>query len=88
MKNRMYAIRDNVANFFTAPFVSPNDAHATRILALEMYKEDSTIRHYPEQFDLYRLGEYDDQSGIILTEPLPELLCNAASLQKRNENHG
>lgn len=60
------------------PFFSLNDETAVRSFGHACKSPDSLMASYPEDYSLYRLGEFDDVSGVILSEK-PEFLLNAPS---------
>ena len=43
-------------------------------------KEENNIRSHPEQFTLFRMAEFDDQSGVIEKEETPVPLIKALEL--------
>lgn len=82
MQINFYSIFDSAAKAFTQPFQMHNDTLAKRAFADNVNSTDeNNISKHPEQFSLYHIGIFDDQTGIIdaLYEPL--YLCSAKSLQ-------
>ncbi len=63
---KIYSIRDNKAGVFNNPIFSPNDEHAKREFEM-MYSnaKDGIFVRYPEDFDLYSIGEYNTDTGKI-----------------------
>lgn len=57
---KIYAIKDELAGIFGAPFLAPNDAVAQRQFQ-EQYKES----YMKADLQLYALGEYDSDTGEI-----------------------
>lgn len=64
----IYAIYDEAAAAYMSPFFLHNHGLATRAFADQVNNPDSQIHNHPEQFLLFHLGEYDDQTGEINTE--------------------
>ncbi len=79
MIQNAYSIKDAKANVFSAPFFSINDQVALR--SFEQAKNDSntTIHKNPEDFSLYRLSTFDDQSGELHPEKQPYFLATATA---------
>lgn len=75
MKSKVYAIRDIVMNTYSLPFYAIHEAHAKRICQdLVQRGEGTTVYDHPEDHDLYLIGEYDDQTGLISPENYPEFV--------------
>jgi hypothetical protein len=76
MKQVVVAIKDRAANAFGRPFFVATDGVAIRSFMDEVSRDDATnqLAAHPDDFDLFRLGLYDDASGLIEMEPEPVLL--------------
>lgn len=76
---KMYSIRDAKAEIFITPFFKKTHGEAERDFQTAVNDSKTTLHKYPEDFDLYYLGEYDDQKG--LTQPLdtPQHVAKAIS---------
>lgn len=61
MKLKLYSIRDTISEIFNKPFCANNDASAIRAFANAMAENPDK-----DDFNLYYLGEYYDQSGEIV----------------------
>ena len=85
MIQNAYSIKDAKANVFSAPFFSINDKTAQR--SFEQAKNDSntTINQNPEDYSLYRLAQFDDQSGELHPEKQPYYLSTAAAAPVKEE---
>lgn len=88
MKVNLYSVRDKVAGQYNTPFAAPHDAHAIRSIKMEVNRanEQNVIYHNPADFALYRVGEYDHDTGVT-TPADPELIQECAALRKEND-HG
>lgn len=69
MKIGLYAMRDNLSGFL-APFTEVNDQVAMRNFKFTMARENTVYNYQPSDFSLYKLGEFDTESGQIDTYPL------------------
>lgn len=74
MKLPAYAVFDKKALSYNRPFFVHNDQVAKRIFVNEVANPDSDLSHNPEDFILYRIGSYDDQSGELVGGALDQLL--------------
>jgi hypothetical protein len=68
MQTKVYSIYDEKVRAFASPFFMPNDAVALRAFADNVNKEDSSIHEHPEDYTLFCLGNFDDQTGEISSE--------------------
>ncbi len=77
MLREIYCIKDIKVAAFISPFAMANEVHAKRYFHELCNDETSTINKYPSDYELFRLGTFDDSSGEMVTEI--EFLCNAVS---------
>ena len=82
-KQPIFAVRDVKADAYGQPFVSKHVGLAVRGLtdAVNDPQKQSDISRHPEDFSLYEIGQYDDQSGVIDSYDAPKLVASASSLQ-------
>jgi len=61
------AIRDRAADVFGQPIFVPSLGGAIRSFGDEVNRKDSqnNLANHPEDFDLYQIGVYDDNTGHI-----------------------
>lgn len=84
MKVCVYSVRDLI-NGYGQPFTSSNDAAATRDFKLALSRKDSLLYVSCEDFDLMRIGEFDDETGML--EPCaPTIIAKGYVLAKEFEN--
>lgn len=68
---RVYAVYDMKMKLFLAPFVTRNSAVATRMFADSVNGENNVVAKHPEDFALYQIGEFDEESGLLVsTQPV------------------
>jgi hypothetical protein len=80
----IYAIYDQASQSYAQPFFAQNDGVAVRIVQSAVNgPERNNITLYPEQFSLWRLGEYNDKTGKIIPAEKPEFLRGAHGLKKQ-----
>ena len=84
MKYPVYTFRDQLVGY-GSPFVQRNDDTAIRQFAM-MINDPSgtTVSEYPQYYDLYRIGEFDDDTGLIVPLDAPELVVTGLSVKKGN----
>lgn len=86
MKIKIFAVHDVKAEAFGNPMFMNNEQIAIRGLAGAVADPASVLSQSPEDFNLYELGEYDDNSGLITPLDRPKLVCSALSVVKKYEN--
>lgn len=82
MKLEVFAVLDQQAGAFMRPMFLQSRGVAMRVVgdAVNSKTEGELLASHPEDFRLFRLGEWDDQSALFKTD-LPELVCDVASLK-------
>lgn len=76
-----YSIRDIKAAIYHNPFYKSTDGEAIRDFTSACSDEKTNLGKYPEDFSLYNVGAYDDNTGeFILTDK--KHLIDAANLKK------
>ena len=83
MKN-VYSIRDMKAENCPVLFLSLSDGTALRDVRDAVNSSNSNLSRYPADFELIRIGIYDDVLGVI-TPTDHVVICNLDTLVVRNE---
>lgn len=65
MKLKIYSVFDSKAKAYNSPFYLRNSGEATRGFADVVNDGKSQISKYPEDYSLFELGEFDDETGLI-----------------------
>lgn len=67
MKSYILAIRDIVANVYTQPITTANKAGSIREFQdrCTSGKTEDLVAKHPEHFELWVIGEYEDEPGSI-----------------------
>jgi hypothetical protein len=82
MKIQIYAIYDALAQVYGTPHWHKNEAVAIRTFRDMTNDHQTTICRNPQDYTLFHMGEYDDQTGNI--EPpekgIPQPVAHAAAL--------
>lgn len=81
MKFPLYSIRDTKAGSFQTPVVSANDFTITRSFGESIVnRRDPIISFSPADFDLFQVGEFETDTGIVTPLAVIRLVCNAAEV--------
>jgi len=72
MKFMVFCIRDRAANCFGTPFFTASRGMAIRTFADSINNQSTDVLFkHPEDFDLYELGCYFDETGkFVCNEPV------------------
>lgn len=73
---RIYAIYDSAAAVYMRPFYCTTDKEAQRAFADLAKDSTHSVGRHPNDYTLFKLGTYDDNTGMFLTSP-PESMGNA-----------
>lgn len=81
MIKKVFSIRDAKGEVFHQPFFKLTHGEAERDFKTLVNDDKSTLSQYPEDFDLYYLGEYDDQTGLVKSLDTPTHIVKAISVK-------
>lgn len=81
MKNIIFSIYDQKAKAYLTPFFAVTEGLAIRMFSGTINTEDNYISKNPEDFTLYKIGEFDDSNGTI-TPCDPEALTNGLRMKE------
>lgn len=82
MIQKVFAVRDSKAVAFMQPFFSGANGAAIRAFADAANDGKSPIAMHPEDYNLYELGDFDDNSGEFTSlTPIKMLACAADFVQ-------
>ena len=80
---KAFSIRDSKGEIYHPPFYKPTHGLAEREFQ-DLTKDDkSQVNKHPEDFDLFHIGEYDDQSGKFTSLATPQHMIKAIDLTNR-----
>lgn len=80
----IYSMRDVKTGYLPCN-VDVNDDSAKRNFDFAFKNANSMFANYPSDYSLYKLGEYDTDSGEITPLYPPTWLCDAPRKEKDNE---
>lgn len=64
---RVYGIRDLKAGAFAPPFFMQRDEMAVRAFSDAIQDPQHAMSRHPEDYHLFYLGEYNDESGSLVS---------------------
>lgn len=84
---RVYSLYDRKLREYGALMVEKNDFACQRGLSDGISQApQSMIALHPGDFDLYHVGEWDEEKGVLLVAIPPSLVCNLQELVKSEES--
>ena len=75
---KIFSINDVKAASFGQPFFAMNKGIAVRMFSDLVNDKNSMVSKHPDDFKLYMLGEFDDNSGGLSPVAQPEFLHSAS----------
>jgi hypothetical protein len=76
-----YAVFDRKAEMYSQPFLEVKDGTAIRAVQdLVIKDKDHPFAKHPSDFSLHKLGEFDEQSGVITGKTKPEKIIEIETL--------
>jgi len=80
MKQRMYAIRNSKAECYNTPFFQKTHGEAERSFRELTRDSNSMVSKYPDDYDLWYLGEYDTTLGTVNALQTPQHILKAVNI--------
>lgn len=70
MTMNLYSVYDRAAGIYNAPFMAHSDRDAIRsfTLAMQNAPADTPQSTNPGDFELFRVGSYDQNAGLLFSE--------------------
>ena len=79
MVKGLYAIFDITAQMYSEPKIAPTDGVYTRLVSDMIAEGNNQVANHPEEFAVYKLGEWNELSGHI--ESTVTEICNCSILK-------
>lgn len=79
MKIRLYSVLDRAAKQFGAPMSFANDDTARRSFIDAFVDSESVFALHPSDFELHYIGDFDNETKMLVTELLPEPILSGDS---------
>lgn len=83
--HNIYAIRDLKVGFLPC-FTDTNDSVAARNFKFAVNRGNSIYLAEPKDFDLFRVGSFDVETGLLCALDVPVLVCSAVDLAEDFSN--
>lgn len=80
MKHHIVAVRDRAIDTYMRPFYVPALGAAIRSFQDELNRPDSEMGKHPDDYDLFHLGTWDDQTGEFQNLGMPSQLAQGKQL--------
>ena len=81
---RLYAVKDIKAGKFDRPFPMINDQVCMRSFRIMCNNKDTEFGQYPEDYDLYLVGELNEDTGVLTSNV--QFIINGLGLVGGNES--
>lgn len=81
-----YSVYDRKALQYHAPFFAVADGAAVRSFMDLANDSNTTVGRHPGDYVLYRVGSFDDASGIVLPTDNPQHVTDALPLVRAQGN--
>lgn len=82
----VYSIYDAAAKAYTTPFFMHNDGLAIRAFQDNINaKDENHISKHPDQYTLFKIGVFDDQTGKIIKSDIIKTLGNGVEYVNEQE---
>lgn len=88
MKLLAFSVYDEKAGVFGVPFCMAHRGLAIRAFSDLVADVNTTVHKHPSDFKLYTIGEFDDNSGALISLSQPEFLQNASDFVQKGELNG
>lgn len=76
----LFSILDTKASIYMQPFCCSTNAVALRHFSDSVNTADSPFHKHPEDYILFEIGRFDDQTGEIISNPSPTSVAKAIDL--------
>lgn len=83
---RVFAIKDIKAEAFWNPVYYVSEGVAVREFEMVVAQGDSVLAKVPEDFVLYELGAFDEETGEHVNHERPLPVCTAREIWERHQS--
>lgn len=85
MTHKLFLIRDSKSETFNPPFAARTHGEAERYFRTLVNNKETSIAKFPEDYDLYFIGDFDDQSGKLAPLDTPNHIVKAVNCNAIND---
>lgn len=77
------SVHDSAAGGYAPPMFLPSPAYAMRSFQQEVQRqaENNILHQHPEDFTLYEIGTFDDQTATFVLNDPPRVIARAKDLK-------
>lgn len=79
---RYFSVLDSKAGLYATLFQAPTPGVAERSFSEAVNDSQTVIHKSPDDFHLYEIGEFDEETGVFVPLPVPVHIVSAYSLLK------
>ena len=79
-------MRDSKVEAYLPPFFMRSKGEAMRVLVDTLDDANHLFHKHPDDYYLYHIGEFDDQTGIFIANASPEPVCSCVDLISRPDH--
>lgn len=87
MKLKVLACYDSKAGVYSTPFFQPTVNTGMRAFSDAANTPDHSINKHPEDYCLFLLGDWDDETGVFTPLADPKSLGKATNFKKEENDH-
>lgn len=77
------AVRDSAVDAFMRPFFVPSTGMAIRSFRDEVNRADSEMAKHPQDYELFQLGMFDEDTGRFSNAEAPRSLIRGADCKEK-----
>lgn len=85
MKKYVYTIFDKVAKIYHNPWIESSDSTAARAFKIACADSGTLYGTCPGDFILYRIGSFDDSSGLLSQSVIPDKVCDGFPVEVESD---
>ena len=85
MKQNLYIVYDSKTELYDKPTFAPNNGTMIRSFTDVANNKQHPIGQHPEDYTLFNIGSYDEETGTITQEKTKISVCQAHELIKTEE---
>ena len=82
---KMFSVRDSKGEVYNMPFYKHTHGEAERDFRTLVNDDKSMVGKYPDDFDLYYIGEFDTIKGTVKSLDTPQHMLKAISVKMRQD---
>lgn len=80
---KAFSVRDLKAEHFNPPYFTPSIGEGERVFAKLVQNSQSDIGQFPEDFQLFYVGDFDEKTASYRALEAPQHICDAQSFRKQ-----